>query len=216
MAAVADFKVSFDDFVRRIVNRAGPNLVKAAGLAMLDVGRAFERKIRLTRLRGGTTDDRLGVRTGALARSFGVASENIGTPTATVTVGFGPPSSPWSGPAEKYAPVHEGLVPMPIRPKVGRYLAVPVADNLTPTGVARIKSPRDLIGADFVPHIFKSGLGYLVFEGPKLMFLLLRYVRIRPRLHFQADWRAFQPQAGKRIEAAIAAAARKADQGGGP
>jgi hypothetical protein len=208
-----EFRVEFGQFIRRVVNGTGPALVTIMGRALVNIARAFEKKIRLGRLRGGTTDDRLGVRTGALSQSFGTAVAGLGTPNVVVHVGFGPPAHPWAGAAKKYAPVHEGLVPMPIRPKVGKFLAIPVADNLTGAGVARIKSPRDLADPDFVPHIFASGLGYLVFEGRRLMFLLLRYVTIRPRLHFADEWRLFLPTARQQMRAVLARATAQANTG---
>lgn len=209
-----EFRVDFSQFMRRLVNGTGPAMLKVMGVTMLNIARAFEAKIKLGRLRGGTTPDKLGVRTGALTQSFGVRALGIGTPTAAVHVGFGPPAHPWAGAATKYAPVHEGLVPMPIRPKVGKFLAIPVAENLTRAGVARIRSPRDLADPDFVPHVFASGLGYLVFEGAKLMFLLLRYVNIRARLHFRDEWIQFLPVARDRMAAALAMAAQRANAGG--
>jgi len=208
-----EFRVDFSQFVRRIVNGTAPAMLKILGRTLVNIARDFEKRIRLGRLRGGTTHDRLGVRTGALSQSFGVRALGIGTPDAAVYVGFGPPAHAWAGAAKKYAPVHEGLVPMPIRPKVGKFLAIPVADNLTGAGVARIKSPRDLAEPDFVPHIFSSGLGYLVFEGRRLMFLLLRYVHIRPRLNFANEWALYLPTAQDRMGLAMTSGIAQANRG---
>ncbi len=121
-------------------------------------------------------------------------------------MGFGPPAHPWSGKANIYGPVHEfGAT---ITPQNSQYLAIPIADNLTGTGVARVKSPRDLGQAVFIPW---RGDSYLVFDAGRLMFKLQRSVEIPARLHFADDWKAFRTIALDKLRKGLGQALKKAE-----
>jgi len=88
----------------------------------------------------------------------------------------------------RYAAIHEygGT----IRPKRGKYLAIPVGPALTSSGVARYASPRDVPGLTFAqsrkgqPMLVqaqKAGRGKTGRAAGTVMFLLRRQVTIRAR-----------------------------------
>ena len=140
---------------------------------------------------GGTRGDRLHRRTGDLSRSFDVRT--FGTSLDTlhwVTGSFG----------VKYANVHEHGATIHAKP--GRALAVPIGEALTPAGVPRGRP------ADF-PDLFMLRRGN---KSPLLMqkrgdeivplFVLLKQVRIKPRLGFgKAFGKQMDVLAGKINEA---------------
>lgn len=133
---------------------------------------------------------RLNVRTGRLRGSMAVGVEQAGDVT-TLTLSGG-------GPAVRYARMQDigsqAALGGPILPK-GRLLAVPFADGLTPAGVARYASPRDVPGGFWM----KSAYGNPIFaryaskgrKGVKkgsleVLFIGLRSVVIKPT-RFMSD-----------------------------
>ena len=166
-----------------------------------DTGLTFQNEFAARHLKGGTTEDRLRVRTGMLRRSWGHTLKGDSIATAAVHMGFGPPAQPFAGGAQKYAQAHvEGAT---ITPKHGRFLAIPVAEGLTRAGAARFRSPRDVPGGFFV----RLGSKLFMF-WPKtkrksvLVFRFVRKVVIPSRLPVGADWDAFQPRAFRRLDVA--------------
>lgn len=95
----------------------------------------------------------------------------------------------------KYALLHEygsaGLPGGVVRPKRSRYLAIPVGPALTPAGVARYQSPRQVQGL-FVARGRRSGKLFMgrVEQGEvKAYFLLRDSVRVPPRLRLRERWK---------------------------
>jgi len=192
---------------RRFWKRLGLDFKAAAarhfGDELENIGRAFELKVKFGRLEGGPTASKLGTRTGALKQSLGHKTlRSVELDQMKVHVGFGPPANPWAGAAGKYAPVHEGLVPMPIRPKRRKFLSIPV-QRTAGGDVSGAVSPTQLANARFVPWVFRTGPGFLVFDGGLLRFLLVRQVTIPARLNFRKDWADFRPEAQARLDAAL-------------
>lgn len=193
MPSLIEFDIPIKRLVAKLFEQGPKKVERELDRVLVDIGRKFERHIVKNRLRGGTSSNSLGKRTGQLRNSFGSRALARGL-DGTVVVGFGPPATPWIGGAERYAAVHEGLVDMPITPKRGKFLAIPVAENLTGSGVARISSPRGLADPAFVPWTFATGPGFLVFEAEQLMFLLVLQVTIPARLNFREDWSRLKPE----------------------
>lgn len=112
--------------------------------------------------RGKVSRDVLNVRTGAYRSSI-TRSEPELTP-----LGFEARVGVRKGPASPYAAIHEtGGV---IRAK-GRLLAIPIGPALTPAGVARYKSPRDLVGG-----FWKSFGETVLFVVPQAKRLIAYFV----------------------------------------
>lgn len=193
MPDLLTFDIPIARLVRKLFDEGPKKVEKELDRVLVDIGRKFERHIVKNRLRGGPSARAVGKRTGQLRNSFGTRALARGL-DGIVVVGFGPPATAWTGGAERYAAVHEGLVDMPIEPKRGTYLAIPIAENLTGSGVARIQSPRDLADPEFVPWLFTTGPGFLVFDADQLMFALVLQVRIPARLHFREDWARLKPE----------------------
>lgn len=189
---------------KAIAGAGGPSgpFVKHLREELNNIGIVFVTRMQLRHLRGGTTATKLGKRTGALSQSLGHTAFGTGLDGLGVHVGFGPPAHPWFGGARKYAAVHEGLVPMPIRPKSRKFLSIPVqrtagGDIQGPTSVPEIANPR------FIPHVFKTGPGFLVFDGATLRFLLVRHVTIPARLNFRNEWKKMSGQVRRRMNNAV-------------
>ncbi len=205
------FSMTTKRIVKMLERRAPAEVGRALDRSLLDIGRKFEKHIVKNRLRGSTGSGRVGKRTGSLRNSFGVNHQSAGS-SSVMHVGFGPPAARWTGAAKKYAAVHEGLAESPIRPKRRQFLAIPVADNLTGAGVARINSPLKLADAQFIPHVFATGPGFLVFQDDALMFILVREVKIPARLNFNNDWRRLRPGYERELLKSLNRAVRKAQQ----
>lgn len=118
-------------------------------------GAAKVARAAMDKLRGGGADH-LNVRTGALRDSLTkpgaieVEHDALGYKAA---VGFR------KGVVDAYAPIQEygGTV----RPKNARVLTIPLPENLTAAGVARVASPRDVEGG-----FWRQGAQHPVFWGP--------------------------------------------------
>lgn len=109
----------------------------------------------------------------------------------------------------------------------GGKLAIPIDDNLTPAGVAKIPSAREAIqrGA-FVLRLkrggsFKGGAYIVAREGTgkdaNLLFLfrLVDSVTLKPRLGFRDTWTELAPDRAARLRAAFAAGIADARAGRG-
>lgn len=173
-----------------------------------DISREFVRTYQRRRLKGGPTSDRVGKRTGALGRSFGSQTEGQQIDDLAAHIGFGPPANPFFGGAERYARVHE--TGMTIRPKRGKFLAIPIEEGLTPAGVARFRSPRDVFLLRFVPIAGRGfEAGFFGFDGDALLYIFLRKVTIPPRLNFRNDWREAKPGVVRKMTEAVNRGIRK-------
>lgn len=128
---------------------------------------------------------RMRVRTGMLRSSITGRAESDGQNVIVTLSGGGQGRR---GPVP-YAGVQEfGAT---IRPRRGKYLAIPVGPALTRAGVARYVSPRDVPGLRFVRVGNHALLGKPSGRGGKRMtpwFWLVRQVRIRPK-HYLTDAR---------------------------
>ena len=131
-------------------------------------------------IRGNTTN-KLNVRTGALKQSIG--QEVTGTELKSLRASVFSGSD--GGLPIKYAPIHEyggiikakkayGSVPG------GPYLNMPIADNLTPSGVPRMTARMVFSNGGYLRKS-KRGNWVVLMDG-KLMFLLLKKATIKPRL----------------------------------
>lgn len=158
-----------------------PRLLAALEGALRELGADFEDEYRTKKFGGQTANDRLAIRSGGLARSFGHRVTGINRIGGMrLAVGFGvlveEPDWTW---------VHEEGAT--IRPRNAQYLAIPVGDNLTGTGRPRKASPRDLSDPVFIRRSGGS-LGreqLLVFDNDALMFVLVRQVEIPARLRLK-------------------------------
>lgn len=128
---------------------------------------------------------RLRVRTGMLRASIAGRAESQGQDVIVTLAGGGMGQR---GPVP-YAGVQEfgGT----IRPRRGKYLAIPVGPALTRAGVARYVSPRDVPDLRFVRVGQHALLAKPSGRGGKRLtpwFWLVRQVRIRPK-HYLTDAR---------------------------
>ena len=116
-----------------------------------------------------------------------------------------------------------------VTPKRGRYLTIPIADNLTPAGRVRYPSAADL--RDRYPgltYFVKSKKGSLLLfakgkpgarvpEGkkpkPQLLFVLVTKAKIPPRLGFRSTWKGLNASRIRRISAAFGEAVQAARAG---
>lgn len=152
------------------LQQAGPRLQAHLRREVDRAGRAIVDRAQLH-----VTGDRLSVRTGMLRRSIGYTVEGAaGDDVITLRARAG------SGRSLRYANILErgGT----IVPRRGRFLAIPVGPALTPAGVARYDSPRQVQGLRFVP-ILGGRMALLVKDRrgrSEVWFRLVRRVTIRP------------------------------------
>jgi len=147
------------------------------------VGIDFERRFKKDRMkRSSDAIDGLRTRTGNLSQKFTRAVISEGN-TRTLALGF-------SG--VPYARIHEfgGT----IRPKRAKWLTIPVGPALTASGVAR--GPARSFNLKFVPVskafallVGTAGKGKKAAEA--VFFVLVKSVKLRPRLGFYAYHRAY-------------------------
>ncbi len=214
------FVAEIDDAaVRKALAAAGRDpghLSKSMASAFRDIvatfGKEFQRK-RLGANTGGSVLFRnptpgglsgaLQRRTGNLGRSFGQRVKTGAMSHVQAWVGFGPPATPWVGPARHYITIHEkgGLI-FPVR---RTFLTIPAEDNLTGAGDTRYATVPDMGGdAVFIINAARTGgVVKLGRDGPVMFYLTTGPVRIPPRLNFEHDWEEFQPRAIKRVGTGI-------------
>ncbi len=159
------------------------------------------------RTRGVTRPDGLARRTGDLARSLFVDVQGSGVDGLTLRL---------VSAGVSYVTIHEtgGTV----RPKVAKYLTIPIADNLTAAKDSRYPSARDLFSRSrkgFRPYVFRSKKGNLLIglkegEQTKLLFSLKREVKIPARLGFFQEWRDLERRRAGRLRRGLAQALRRA------
>jgi hypothetical protein len=105
-----------------------------------------------------------------------------------------------------------GIKTKTIKPKSGKYLAIPIADNLTRAGVARYKSPLQIPDGSF----FRSKTGGLFFgretdKGKlKTFFVLKHSVTIEGKDILRKVYKVYK----KHVVGAIKAAVMDAIRGG--
>jgi hypothetical protein len=154
---------------------AWPDKMATESISVLRLeGGRYISALQRDRMRGGTTPDRLAVRTGMLRRSFKhtVVGTNLNSIALVITSGA------------KYANIqeHGGVV----KAKPGKALAIPLAPAKTAAGVARWTGPRDpeappmfMLKTGGAPLLVGSGKS----EGMLIpYYILLKSVRIPPRL----------------------------------
>lgn len=153
---------------------------------------------KTTYLAGGTTADRLRVRTGALRASFGMQVQASGQ-DVTARIGYILPQGQRGGAGDPlvYARIHEGWpnnrAATVIRPRHGQYLAIPLEGALTPAGVARGR-PRDFPDT-FVRRASSGRLVILQKAGNGIvpLFLLVREVSVPARPALRPTMARFLP-----------------------
>lgn len=149
--------------------------------------RVLQRYLREERMTGGTSASKLHVRTGRLRGSVMVLPE---TETATGVEGG-------VGIGTRYGKVHVGpRMSHLIRPKKGKFLAIPLEAALTPAGVAKGPPRSSIWGETFIA---KSKKGSLIVWGQQRimkgkrggqlrgnilpLFLLVKQVNVPTRIH---------------------------------
>lgn len=193
-------------FLREVIAKGADKFQAQLVKAFRSIGAAFVSQQKRERLRGGPAPGKLGRRSGRLSRSVGHKLEGDTIEKLRVSMGYGPPAKAFADDeVQIYANVHANPGGTTITPKGGQYLAIPIADNLTPSGLANFDSPYDLGDARFVPWL---GDTYLVFDGNSLMFKLQREVVIDQRLDVPADWAAFQPTVMAKLKDAVGKAVK--------
>jgi phage gpG-like protein len=176
------FEKVFRAFPAEMVNRSRTELKK--------LGKKYIRVLQVKHLTGGTSPNRLAVRTGDLRRSF--FEEVIGFSLDTLALVI------ISG--SKYAAIHE--YGGDIKAKPGKMLALPLGEALTPAGVARFPSPRSP-GAPMM-HILTYGRNdgksrALLVDSisGEPMYLLVKAVKIPARMHARDTMEEFLPVIAK-------------------
>lgn len=140
---------------------------------------------RSTYLAGGTTTDRLAVRSGALRASFGFAIEGQGSAMGARIGYILPQVRPGGGDPLIYARIHEGWpdgrTSTRIVPTRGQYLTIPLAAAKTPAGVTRGRA-RDFPDT-FVARSRRGQLFIFQRQGTAIvpLFLLVKEVVIPAR-----------------------------------
>jgi hypothetical protein len=155
--------------------------------AMSEFGGKFLRVFTRERLKGGGVR----MRSGSLARSFNYnVLDQAGKLTLVV----------WS--TSKYARLQEfgtkGLPGGVLRPKNARALAIPVGPALTPSGVSKFTSPRQVAGLQVFKPRFKLPFLGMVGRGKKAMrvtpwFLLRKSVKIEGNMKLFITWKEQAP-----------------------
>lgn len=149
-------------------------------------GRMYVRKVQES-LRGKSSDrDTLHRRTGALSRAF--------NHTTTKTTS-GQSLLIWvDNTVKNYWRTHEEGKTITAKP--GKSLAIPVGPALTPAGVSRFNSPRDVQGLFMVkshsknrPGVVTASLGKIERGKVVVYFVLKKSVKIPPRLGLSDKWR---------------------------
>jgi len=139
-------------------------------------------------LRGGTSSDRLAVRSGMLSKSTVAESTKIEGGKIFGGVRFG----------SKYAKVHVGPRGQStvITAKPGHALAIPVGDALTPSGVIKRSSPLDY--GNELTLIKRAGhapiLARVTGKAVYPMYVLKRSVTVPARVHPEDIMRATFPK----------------------
>jgi len=131
------------------LGRMGADVITACDEGLEDGGRIVAANIVENYLSGQT----LKRRTGNLARAVDAWLKQSGVLTIGVHEDAAVNDYAWLLTDEKKT----------IRPKKGKFLAIPIAENLTGSGVARYNSPREVEGGFFI----KSKSGKLLFGYQK-------------------------------------------------
>lgn len=143
-------------------------------LSFTKIGNDYIRTLTKERL-SGAGDKSLARRTGTLARSFAktVAGSELNELNLMIFTDV------------KYAPIHQfgGT----IRPKKGKYLAIPLGAAKTRAGVARWTSPRDVPDLKYGGRSAAGNILLRTVDGTP-MFVLVRQVTIKPRLGMFETW----------------------------
>ena len=163
-------------------------------------------------LTGGTTTDRLAVRTGRLRAAFGMQVEQQGSGVRARIGYILPQTRQGGGDPLAYARIHEGWpegrASTTIRPRGAQYLAIPLAAAQTPAGVAR-GGPRDFHDT----FVQRSRQGTLILfqkvgsGGIVPLFVLKKEVVIPARPALRPTMQRFTPlileDLGKAVQAAL-------------
>jgi len=183
------------DRTRAKVERLWSRLKRVLKQVVRRQSRALTQYVKTRHLTGGTTSDRLAVRSGHLRRSTKPrrVSERDGQIVGGVEFGA------------RYASVHVGPKGKrtTIRPKSAQYLAIPLAAAKTAAGVAR-GGPRDYPDS----FVVRTKAGNLLVMGRQTgakgavpLFVLKRQVVVPARVHPEDIERVLKPRILKDIQA---------------
>lgn len=191
---------------------------KFAAVALKDSGRLFDNEMRKSfRPRGSRSDQWLQSRTGNLRRSLGFQVSGSRLDDLRLAV---------FSAGTKYANLQENGGT--IRPKRGDYLTIPIADNLTPSGVPRYPSAKDLrqqlnqvgparpakrgrkdklAGARTFVLKAKTGKLYIILRQSngksQLLWALVKSVKVPPRFGFRRTWNKQAPMRAQMFKVAM-------------
>lgn len=177
---------NYGEFIRelQIMGRIVSALPKTVGKPAVNTafrrfGRGYVAELQKS-MRGPSSDkDVLHRRTGALSRAF---SHVVNDGVLTIMI---------DSTASKYWKTHEygAQCATAIKAKPGKALAIPVGPSLTPAGVAKYKSPRDVPDLVMIPRATKSPvLGKMEGNRFVVYFVLAKKVEIKPRLGMRKMW----------------------------
>lgn len=180
--------------INRVIQQA-PRLAGQVLTRRLTEAVTYARQNYLT---GGTTAQRLRVRTGVLRASFGMQVQQRGG-EIDARIGYILPQGQRGGAGDPliYARIHEGWPEnrsrTVIRPRSAQYLAIPLEGALTPAGVARGR-PRDFPDT-FVRRARAGRLVILQRTGSGIvpLFLLTREVSVPARPALRPTMQRFLP-----------------------
>lgn len=150
----------------------------AINTAFRRFGRSYVADLQKSMNRG-RADDSIGKRTGRLSQAFShVVKDGVLTIMVDSTV-----KSYWR--TQEYGAMGANA----IKAKPGKALAIPVGPALTPAGVAKYKSPRDVPDLEMIPRANKSPvLGKIQGNKFVVYFVLKKKVEIKPRLGMRDLW----------------------------
>lgn len=199
------------DKFKRALKRV-PGLVFAeAKKALQQSGQEFQREMKLTRFRRYTSwkndKDILQSRTGLLNKSFNYEVQGGSIADLQVRV--------YSA-GTSYANLQE--YGGEIKPRNGKYLALPIGKALGPRGIPRKKGPREYPDGFF----FTSKRGNLLFgvrsgRGKRKriepLYLLRTSVYVPPRLGFSSTWDRLGPNRVLRVGNAVKRGFNRAFEG---
>lgn len=181
------------------LERLDEKIWRAAKAVVARQSKAMTKYVIARHLTGGTSKDRLAVRTGHLRRTTKAkpVKEEKGAIVGGTSFGA------------KYARVHVGPrgKKTTITPKRAKYLAIPLAAAKTPAGVAR-GGPRDFPDT----FVFRSKAGNLIIGQRRRdrvvpLFVLKKRVTIPTRVHPEDIARVFTPRVLKDLRTSFERAA---------
>ena len=174
---------------KKAIEKVPGELYNQSKSAMNRIGDYYIRKLTVEHLSGHGSNS-LARRSSALSRSFNKYTDGSTIDDLALTIYTD----------SKYARIHEfgGT----IRPRKGKYLAIPLDAAKTGAGVSRMSSPRNVAGLNYGGRS-KAGNIILRDESGTPMFVLVRQVEIPPRLSMFKTWAEITPVIEGMLNSAI-------------